>query len=136
MNPFKVVVATVLTTLVVLALGVVAATALWPDRVEAHAMGAGHGYGHHGMHRAFASSGTNCGRLGGRHTQLLQAFVTIELGLDASQARRDASAESGIAENVHRALFQDAGADAGQDVLATLPFEKHALDAMVPEDLS
>ena len=85
MNLFKVVVTTVLTTLVVTALGVVAATALWPDTAQAHGMNAVLGYGRHGMHGALTAPGSHCHRLESRHTRMLEAFVTIELGLDDNQ---------------------------------------------------
>jgi hypothetical protein len=84
MDTFKIVVTAVLTTLAVVSLGVVATTALWPDTAQAHAMGVMRGYGHSGQ-GGFASRGAHCARFGPRHTQLLEAFVSIELGLDDSQ---------------------------------------------------
>ncbi len=82
MDHFKIIVTTVLTTLVVITLGVVTTAALWPDTVEAHGMNRMFG---HGMHRGFGSGGGHCARFGPRHTQLLEAFVSIELGLDDGQ---------------------------------------------------
>lgn len=85
MDLFKVVVTAVLTTLAVISLGAVATTALWPDTAEAHGTRAMRGFGHHGMHGGMASGTRHCDRFGPRHTQLLEAFVSIELGLDDSQ---------------------------------------------------
>ena len=85
MDLFKVVVTTVLTTLVVISLGAVAATALWPDSAEAHGPNGMRGFGHHGMHAGFASHGDHCARLGPRHTQLVEAYLSIHLGLTENQ---------------------------------------------------
>ena len=85
MDQFKVVITAVLTTLAVILFGTVAGTALWPDSAQAHAMGAARSFGHHGMHQNLASGEQHCDRFGPRHTQLLEAFVTIELGLDDNQ---------------------------------------------------
>jgi len=90
MDLFKVIVTTVLTTLVVISLGVVATTALWPESAQAHGFGAlrsgsgMHGFAH-ARHGGFAAGGNHCARLSPRHTQLLEAFVSIELGLDDHQ---------------------------------------------------
>ena len=90
MDLFKVIVTTVLTTLVVITLGVVATSALWPESAQAHGFGAlrgtsgMHGFGHR-RHGGFAAGGNHCARFSPRHTQLLEAFVSIELGLDDNQ---------------------------------------------------
>jgi len=84
MNPFRTIVTAVLTTLVVVSLGMVATTAFWPDTAQAHGMRMP-GIGHQGGHGGFASGERHCARFGPRHTELLEAFVSIELGLDENQ---------------------------------------------------
>ncbi len=79
MNLIQVVVTAVLTTLTILALGLVAVWSLWPKEAEASAVVAAHASGWHSGERS------HCDRFDTAHLELAQAVAVTVLDLDDSQ---------------------------------------------------